>query len=68
MHWFGLSLAALSIIWILGVLILAFEVWMFVDVIRNDQIAQERKLLWLIGMVLIHPFVAIAYYFTDRQT
>jgi hypothetical protein len=47
--------------------ILVFEVWMFISAIQNTAITQEVKLLWLIGMLLIHPFVAIIYYFTDYR-
>ena len=49
-----------------AIAILAFEVWMLIDVIRNTAISAERKVLWVIGMFLLHPFVAIVYYFTDR--
>lgn len=52
---------------LLGVAILAFEVWMFIDAIRNPGISSDRRILWLVGMLLLHPFVAIAYYFTDHQ-
>lgn len=38
---------------------------MFVHTIRNGGIPRDRKLLWLVGMVLLHPFVAIAYNLTD---
>lgn len=48
---------------LLVLLILAFEVWMIVDAIRNQALSDNEKLLWLLGMVFIHPFVAIAYYF-----
>jgi len=47
--------------------IFIFEVWMFIDVIKNKNINDERRLLWAIGMILLHPFVAIAYYFTDHK-
>jgi hypothetical protein len=55
------SLLALASIAIL--LILAFEVWMFVDVIRNPKLESTDKLLWCIGMLIFHPIVAIVYYF-----
>ena len=47
--------------------ILAFEIAMFVHVIRNPHISGNAKALWIIGMLLLHPFVAIVYYFTDYQ-
>jgi hypothetical protein len=42
---------------------LFFEIAMFVSTILNKSLSTTKKLLWLIGMLLIHPFVAIAYYF-----
>ncbi len=47
--------------------ILAFEIWMFVDAIRNPHMELTEKTLWLVGMFLIHPFVAIVYYFYSRS-
>lgn len=55
----------LSLLLILALaLILVFEVWMFVDVIRNPKLDQTARILWILGMVLVHPIVAIVYYFT----
>ncbi len=51
----------------LALAILAFEIAMFVSVIRNHGISDTAKALWIIGMFLLHPFVAIVYYFTDHQ-
>lgn len=47
------------------VAIFAFEIAMLVHVIRNKNIADNVRILWIVGMLLIHPFVAVAYYFTD---
>jgi hypothetical protein len=55
------------VVGILAIGILAFEIWMFIDVLRNPRLSAGRKLLWAIGMLLLHPFVAIAYYFTARK-
>lgn len=63
----GMNIAELVVVLLLAV-ILGFEVWMFIDVINNSVISKDRRLLWLAGMILIHPFVAIVYYYTDRQT
>jgi hypothetical protein len=49
------------------IVVFAFEVCMFVHAIKNDRLENNRKILWLIGMLFIHPFVAIAYYFTDYR-
>lgn len=63
----GLGLAAGLLVIIILLLILAFEVWMFVSAITNKNIPETSRILWAVGMVLIHPFVAIAYYFTDYK-
>jgi hypothetical protein len=47
-------------------IILAFEIWMFVDAVRNPRLTDAERLLWCAGMLLIHPFVAIFYYFLKR--
>lgn len=43
--------------------ILAFEIWMFLDVLKNQKLTDTEKLLWVLGMILLHPFVAMVYYF-----
>jgi hypothetical protein len=48
-------------------LILAFEIWMFIDAVRNPRLTDLERLLWCLGMLLIHPFVAIFYYFMARS-
>lgn len=48
-------------------IIFAFEIWMFVDAIRNPRLTDQRRMLWCLGMLLVHPFVAIFYYFTSRS-
>lgn len=62
-----LAFSALAILTIIVLAILIFEIAMFVSVIKNDRITTEIKLLWVLGMILFHPFVAIVYYFTDHQ-
>jgi len=57
----------LPIIVVAALLIAAFEVWMIIDVAINKKINDKAKVWWIIGMVIIHPFVAIVYFFTDRR-
>jgi hypothetical protein len=38
---------------------------MVVSVIRNRSMSDTRQILWIVGMLFIHPVVAIVYYFTD---
>jgi hypothetical protein len=47
--------------------VLAFEIMMLVHVIKNKNISSDRRLLWILGMLFIHPVVAIAYFFTDYK-
>jgi hypothetical protein len=42
-----------------------FEVMMFIDAYQNKNLSRDARLLWLAGMLLIHPLVAIAYYFLE---
>jgi hypothetical protein len=64
---FGGGILVFSLFIAISVAILVFEIWMFVDLIKNNRIPQDRKILWGIFMLLIHPFTAIAYYFTDHR-
>jgi hypothetical protein len=61
----ALSLGVILVIFLLVIFI--FEIVMIVNAIQNKYITQNAKILWIIGMLLIHPFVAIAYYFTDYK-
>ena len=63
----GLSIGLALIVFVILAAILIFEIWMLVDVIQNDAITSDRKILWVVGMFLLHPIVAIAYFFTDRR-
>lgn len=62
-------LGAASIFIVIFVLILVgilvFEVWMFVDAVRNPRLTDVQRLLWCIGMLLIHPIVALVYYVVE---
>ena len=49
------------------VLILWFEVAMFLDVIRNKKLSENEKILWVLGMFLLHPIIAIVYYFVAHS-
>jgi hypothetical protein len=59
--------AWLPIIIVVALLILAFEVWMIVDAAINKKLSDKAKAWWIVGMIIVHPFVAIAYFFTDRR-
>jgi heme/copper-type cytochrome/quinol oxidase subunit 4 len=53
------------LIFLIALVLLIFEVYMFVHVIRNKYITPNVRTIWIIGMLIIHPFVAIAYALTD---
>jgi len=63
----GIPILFALLLILIGLAILAFEIMMFIDVISNPKISDDRRLAWIIGMLLIHPIVAIVYYFTDRR-
>jgi hypothetical protein len=65
----GVGAVILFVLLIVAViaLILWFEIAMFISLIRNKKIDENTKIIWAIGMFLIHPIVAIIYYFTDHQ-
>ena len=64
---FGLGLVAGLIVIAAVALILAFELWMLISAITNKNISDTARIWWIIGMVLVHPIVAIVYYFTDYK-
>lgn len=57
----------LGIIIFILLLILVFEIWMLVDVITNKNVPTMHKVWWVIGMFLVHPIVAIVYFFVRSQ-
>lgn len=59
--------ALLPLLLLIVLLILAFEVWMIVDAALNRKISDTAKAWWIVGMILVHPFVAIVYFFTDHN-
>lgn len=62
---FGLGIGAIFILILLAIFI--FEIWMFVDAVRNPRLTDTERLLWCLGMLFIHPFVAVVYYFIARS-
>jgi hypothetical protein len=59
--------AWLPIILVIAILIFAFEIWMIIDAAINKGITDKARAWWIIGMLIIHPFVAIVYFFTDHR-
>jgi hypothetical protein len=47
--------------------VLTFEIFMILSALQNKRLSDSTRALWIIGMLLVHPFVAVAYYFTDYK-
>jgi heme/copper-type cytochrome/quinol oxidase subunit 4 len=56
----------LGYVFLILIVVLAFEIWMLVDVIKNRHVPTKHKVWWIVGMLLIHPIVAIVYFFVSR--
>jgi hypothetical protein len=52
---------ALSLIVVGLLIVLAFEVWMLIDVLAYRKVPVKSRVGWVVGMFLIHPFVALVY-------
>lgn len=63
----GLAGATGLLVMLVLLAILVFEIAMLVSVIRNKYITGNAKALWILGMILVHPIVAIVYFFTDYK-
>lgn len=48
-------------------LIFAFEIWMIISAAINKGISDKARIWWIVGMLLIHPIVAIVYLCTDYR-
>jgi hypothetical protein len=57
-HFSGQGIALLIVAMLL---VLAFEVWMLIDVLEFRKVPTNSRVAWVVGMFLIHPFVAMAY-------
>lgn len=47
--------------------VLVFEVLMFLDVLKNRRLSDTEKVLWVLGMFLLHPVIAIVYYYVAHS-
>ena len=59
--------AWIVVVAVIALIILAFEIWMIIDAALSKHLSDKAKAWWIGGMLLVHPFVAIAYFFTDRR-
>lgn len=65
MNILGVSVSLFTLVLVIVIAFLIFEVWMFVDALRNPGLSSVERLLWCLGMLVFHPFVAIVYYFVE---
>jgi len=66
-HTMTFPLGVLAVFSVVAAVILIFELLMLIHVIRNQFIPTNKKAIWIIGMLLLHPFIAIWYYFSDYR-
>ncbi|HEV3187846.1 MAG TPA: hypothetical protein VGZ04_07340 [Acidimicrobiales bacterium] len=62
--WFGPLFVLVALV---AVAVLAFEILMILNVLRNDKLSATARAWWIVGMLLVHPFVAIAYRLTHYE-
>ncbi len=61
------KLAEILLIIVLFLPLLFMEIYLFVHAMRNPKITTTARWMWGIGMLLVHPFVSVIYFFTDYQ-
>jgi hypothetical protein len=61
-----ISILVISMV-VLFIAIFVFELMMLIDAIKNPRLTTNNRILWIVGMLLVHPFVAIVYYFVERR-
>ena len=50
----------------LGLLSLAFWIWMLVDAAQNRGLDQNERMVWIVVVALLHLLGAIIYFFVGR--
>lgn len=52
---------------VLALLILVFWIWMLVHAITNKGLTDTEKLIWVLVIIFLHPFLgALLYFFLGR--
>lgn len=57
------AIAMISAIVVVAVTILYFEILMIIDAAKNPKLTTNQRILWVAGMLICHPIIAILYYF-----
>ena len=50
----------------LGLLTLAFWIWMLIDAAQNRGLDQNERIVWVIVVALLHFIGALVYFFAGR--
>jgi hypothetical protein len=51
----------------LGLLLMAFWIWMLVDAIQNKGLADGEKIGWVLAIVFLHLLGSALYFFIGRS-
>ena len=62
----GLEILLLLFFLPLGLISLAFWIWMLVDAAQNRGLDQNERVVWIIVVALLHLLGAVIYFFAGR--
>ena len=63
----GLEILSLLFLLPLGMLTLAFWIWMLVDAAQNRGLDQNERVVWIVVVALLHFLGALIYFFFGRS-
>ena len=63
------SFAALAVLCLLplGLLSLAFWIWMLIDAIKNPRLDGNQRIIWVLVIIFIPCLGSLIYYFAGRS-
>jgi len=62
----GIAMLLALVLVPLGLLLLAFWIWMLVDAIQNKGLADGEKIGWVLAIVFLHFLGSALYFFIGR--
>jgi len=63
----GLEVLLILCLLPLGLLSLAFWIWMLIDAAQNRGLDQNERIVWVIVVALLHFIGALIYFFVGRS-
>lgn len=51
---------------VIGLLVLAFWIWMLIDAIQNKGLTDGEKIAWVLAIVFLHIIGSALYFFIGR--